>query len=206
MATAEQHLTERISHLPPGSFRSAVAQAARRFKSSWVELGKSLVKVRNEALFEEWGYPTFDAYCLSELRIRKATADKLVRSFSFLDKHEPERMQAEDIVEKAPAFEVVEVLAQAEDRGALSAQEYKSVRDSIWNMEKPVSELRREVVEKFPPPEPEAPSDAEQLKRFWNQSKKFAAELRALKAVPRAVCDRADDLAKDLEGLVAKKN
>ncbi len=206
MATAEHHLAEKAAHLPPGGLRHTVVQAARRFKSSWVELGKLLVKVRNEALFEEWGFATFDAYCLSELRIRKATADKLVRSFSFLDKHEPERMQEEDIVEKAPAFEVVEVLAQAEDRGALSAAEYKSVRDSIWNMEKPVSELRREVVEKFPPPPPEEPSDAEQLKRLWTQTKKLAAEMRANKAVPRAVVERADALSGDLEELVAKKS
>src|SRR6185295_940584 len=114
MPTAEQMIAEKVNQVPPGSFRQTVLLAAKRFKSSWVELGKLLVKVRNEALFEEWGYPTFEAYCLAEVRIRKATADKLTRSFSFLDKHEPKAMAQDDIVETAPAFEVVQVLADAE--------------------------------------------------------------------------------------------
>ncbi|MEW6430700.1 MAG: hypothetical protein AB1730_04255 [Myxococcota bacterium] len=204
MTTVDQHLQKKALEVPPGSFRQTVLLAAKRFKSSWVELGKLLVKVRNEALFEDWGYPSFEAYCLAELRIRKQTAEKLVRSFSFLDKHEPERMGRPQVVEEAPAFEVVEVLAQAEDRGQLSASEYKSIRDAIWNPEKPTSELRRELTERFPAPEGST-SDLASLKRLWGLSRRLAAELHAHKKVPRAVAERADALAGDLEGLLAKK-
>jgi len=204
MVHAEEHLRKKALEVPPGSFRQTVVLAARRFKSSWVDLGKLLVKVRNEALFEDWGYPSFEAYCLGELRIRKQTAEKLVRSFSFLDKHEPDTMARPEVVEEAPAFEVVEVLAQAEDRGQLSASEYKSIRDSIWNQEKPTSELRRELTERFPAPE--APtSELAALKRLWSLSKRLAAELHAQKKVPKAVAERADALASDLEALLAKK-
>jgi hypothetical protein len=204
MVRAEEHLRQKLSEVPPGSFRQMVLLAARRFKSSWVDLGKLLVKVRNEALFEDWGYPSFEAYCLGELRIRRQTAEKLVRSFSFLDRYEPERMERPEIVEEAPAFEVVEVLAQAEERGQLSAAEYRSIRDAIWNPEKPASELRRELVQRFPPPE--APvSDLTALKRLWGLSKRLAAELHANKKVPKAVAERADALASDLEALLAKK-
>jgi hypothetical protein len=204
MVSAEQHLQQKALEVPPGSLRHTVVLAAKRFKASWVELGKLLVKVRNEALFEDWGYPTFETYCLAELRIRKQTAEKLTRSFSFLDRHEPERMERPSVVDEAPAFEVVEVLAQAEERGQLSASEYKSVRDAIWNPEKPNSELRRELTDRFPPPE--APvSDLASLKRLWGLSKRLAAELRAHKRVPKAVAERADALAGDLEDLLAKK-
>jgi hypothetical protein len=204
MVHAEEHLSKKALAVPPGSFRQTVVLAAKRFKSSWVDLGKLLVKVRNEALFEDWGYPTFEAYCLAELRIRRQTAEKLVRSFGFLDKHEPQAVARPEIVEEAPAFEVVEVLAQAEDRGQLSAQEYKSIRDSIWNQDKPTSELRRELTERFPAPE--APtSDLASLKRLWTMSKRLAAELHANKKVPKAVSERADALAEDLEGLLTKK-
>ncbi|MEW5737767.1 MAG: hypothetical protein AB1938_02515 [Myxococcota bacterium] len=204
MVQAEEHLRRKALEVPPGSFRQTVLHAARRFKSSWVELGKLLVKVRDEAMWQDWGYPSFESYALGELRIRKQTADKLTRSFSFLDKHEPQRMREPEAAEEAPAFEVVEVLAQAEARGQLSAQEYKSIRDAIWNQDKPTSELRRELVERFPPPEPSS-SDLASLKRLWGMSKRLAAELHAHKKVPRAVADRADALAGDLEDLLAKK-
>lgn len=185
--------------------RQTVALAAKRYKSSWVDLGKLLVQVRDQALYEEWGFPNFETYCLNELRIRKQTAMKLTRNFSFLDKHEPERMQGTDIVERAPAFEVVEVLAQAEERGQLSAQEYKSIRDSIWNQERPVSELRREVVEKFPPPEPEPLSDGAVLRRLVGLAKKLSSEVHGTRQVPKAVGERVDALVEDLEALLAAK-
>lgn len=205
MGSVEADLDRRAMSVPPGSFRQAVVLAAKRFKSSWVELGKLLVKVRHEGTFQEWGYATFDAYCLAELRIRKQTADKLTKGYSFINKHEPERMASSDIAESAPAFEVVEVLAQAEDRGQLSAQDYKSIRDSIWSPEKPTSELRRELSERFPAPEGEAPSDAASVKRLWLQMKRLAAELRANKKVPRALVERADALSQDLEEVVTQK-
>lgn len=201
MNTAEQAVEEKARAVPPGTFRHTVLLAARRFKASWVELGKLLVRVRNDASFTEWGYETFEAYCMKELRIRKATADKLTRSFGFLERHEPKAMAQDDITQTAPAFEVVEVLAQAEDRGQLSAQEYRSIRDSIWNPEKPVSELRREFQERWPaPPDPER-GGGDNLKRLSGLANRLAAELKAERKVPRAVVERAEALADDVAEL-----
>src|SRR5437868_1256623 len=121
--------------------RQTVLVASKRFKSSWVEMGKLLVQVLDNSAYKEWGYDSFDTYCYRELRLKKATVDKLTRSYTFLDKHEPKAMASSDIAEVAPPFEVIEVLANAENRGALSAQEYRSIRDSIWNPEVNATEL-----------------------------------------------------------------
>ncbi|MBL9038918.1 MAG: hypothetical protein JNG84_10410, partial [Archangium sp.] len=56
MPSVESHARHAGATVAP-DFRSTVAAAAKRFKSSWVELGKLLVQVNNEALFQEWGYP-----------------------------------------------------------------------------------------------------------------------------------------------------
>jgi len=205
MPTAEEVIEKKAHQVPAGSFRHTVLLAAKRFKSSWVELGRLLVKVRNEALFEEWGYPTFESYCLAELRIKKQTADKLTRNFAFLDKHEPERVKAPDFAESAPAYELVEVLAAAEGRGQLSAQEYRSIRDSIWEQDRPVSELKRELVEKFPPPPPARPSDEDVLKRLVAQAKRLLLDLRGTRKVPKAVTERCEALVDDLEKLAEQK-
>ena len=204
MATAEEVISRKVTEVDPGSFRHTVMLAAKRFKSSWVELGKLLAKVRNDGTYQEWGFPSFESYCLGELRIKKQTADKLTRNFGFLEKHEPQVMQTPELAEAAPAFEVVEVLAQAEERGQLSASEYKSIRDSIWNQEKPTSELRRELVEKFPAPEVKPDGETE-LKRLWVNSKRLAAELHSNRKVPASIRDRADALVADLEELVSAR-
>ncbi|MBX7097362.1 MAG: hypothetical protein K1X89_06605 [Myxococcaceae bacterium] len=211
MTTDVQELSAKAAAVAPGTFRHTVIAAAKRFKSSWVELGKLLTKVRDEAQYEAWGYPTFEAYCLAELRIRKNTALKLTRSFSFLDKHEPERVarvvQDEDSgagEQAPPPWEVVQVLADAEERGQLSAQEYKSIRDSIWNPDSQVSELRKELTERFPVPETKA-SPAQELKRLAGLARKLATELHGNRSVPKAVAERADALADDVAELASAK-
>lgn len=43
------------------------------------------------------------------------------------------------------------------------------------------------------------------VKRLWQQTKRLAAELRANKKIPRALVERADALAQDLEEVVTQK-
>ncbi|HLL54360.1 MAG TPA: hypothetical protein VK447_12475 [Myxococcaceae bacterium] len=203
MASASDAIAQKAREVEPGTFRHTVLLAAKRFKSSWAELGKLLVRVREESLYEKWGYDSFETYCLKEIHIRKQTAAKLTRSFSFLQRHEPQAAQDEEMVQRAPPFEVVEVLADAEERGQLSPSEYKDIRDSIWNPERPVAELKREFTERFPRPPPEPPADSLQLRRLASQARKLAGELRACRKVPQAVSDRAAALASDVEELAS---
>jgi len=187
------------------AFREEVLRAARTFKASWTGLAKVLTRVRDEALWEGWGFASFDAYCTRELHIRKATALKLTRSWSFLDRHEPRWKPEADDARPAPAFEVVEVLAEAEERGALDAEEYRSIRDSSWDTERPVAAVRRELTERFPRPEPE-PAPAEvRLGQLARTARRLAEELRVCRGVPASVRTQADDLAAAVESLAVDR-
>ncbi|WP_169826248.1 MULTISPECIES: hypothetical protein [Corallococcus] len=203
-SVAEVEIAKKAMSVPPGTFRHTVLLAAKRFKSTWAELGKLLVQVRDEAKYEEWGHASFEAYCLKELHIKKQTALKLTRSFSFLAKHEaPEELQQHEFPEKAPAFEVVEVLADAEERGQLSPTEYKSLRDSIWSPEKSPTELKKEFAERFPRPPPEPPPESLQVRKLAQLARKLASELAGSRRVPNAVAERAASLADDVEELAS---
>src|SRR4051812_40257873 len=199
----EASLDAKAREVAPGSLRHTCLLAAKRFKSSWAELGKLLVKVRNGGEHDQWGYPTFEAYCTQELHIRKATADKLTRSYSFLEKHEPRAVSREDFPERAPAFEVIEVLADAEQRGQLNADEYRAIRDTIWSPERPTSELKRDLRERFPRPAPPPPAADAQLRRLAAFARKLHQELAACRRVPKAVTERAAALVDDVEELAA---
>lgn len=192
--SAEKHLDARLQAVEPGTFRHTVLSAARRFKSTWVELGKLLVQVRDEALYEAWGYPGFEQYCLAELRIKKATVAKLTRSYSFLDRHEPAAVRQPSEERQPPPFEVVEVLAQAEERGQLSAEDYRSVRDAIWGEDRPVSALKRELSERFPAPPPTLSEEA-RGEKVVALARRLAEALSTEKKVPAELAERAWSLA-----------
>jgi len=186
-------------------FREEVLRAARAFKASWTGLAQVLTRVRDEGLWESWGFPTFEAYCGRELRIRKATALKLTRSWTFLDRHERGYRPDSAGARPPPAFEVVEVLAEAEARGALDAEEYRTIRDSIWDPDRPVAAVRRELNERFPRPAPEPAPVEVRLGQLARTARRLAEELRVCRGVPASVRTQADDLAASVESLAVER-
>lgn len=215
-------VARKVSEVEPGTFRHQVLTTAQKFKSSWVELGAQLVRVRNSGAWQEWGFESFEDYCSKELRIKKQTALKLTASYGFLSRHErgmteryeraapvavpdpdSEEMQAPS--RPAPAFEVVSVLAGAEERGQLGEKDYQELRDTIWNDERPVTQVARELSQRFPaPPKPPPPADL-QLRRLASATRKLAAELKGCERVPAAIAERAAALADDVEELASNK-
>jgi hypothetical protein len=200
MSTGES-LAARAEALPPGSTRRQVIEGARRFKAAWVEFARLLSEVRRGELWREWGYPSFDRYCASELFVRKATAEKLTASYGFLERHEPRLAQGLG-EETAPPFEVIEVLSRAEAAGRLSPDGWRELRDEVIDRAPTPAALNRALAERFGP-EPKAPRPprGERLARLAAAARRVAEGCATEGSVPRAVTARAEALAEELETL-----
>ncbi len=192
-------LANRAEALPPGSTRRLVIEGARRFKAAWVEFARLLSEVRRGELWREWGYPSFDRYCSSELFIRKATAEKLTASFGFLERHEPRLAQGLGD-EKAPPFEVIEVLSRAEAAGRLSADGWRELRDEVIDRPPTPAAMTRALAEKFGP-EPRAPRPprGERMAKLASAARRVAEACAAEGAISKALTARAEALAEELE-------
>lgn len=200
-ATAER-LAARIEELPEGSVRRRVLESARRFKASWVELARLLVLVKREESWRQWGYPSFDRYCTGELFIRKQTAEKLLASFGFLQRHEP-ALASPRGEPRAPSFEVIEVLSRAEAAGRLSETGWQEMREEILERSPPAASVNRRLVEKFGPaaPPPGLPK-RERLSRLAVSARRVANGCKAERSISPSVVERAASLADTLEALV----
>jgi hypothetical protein len=201
MTAASERLAARADDLPEGSVRRRVLEGARRFKAAWVEFGRLLSAVKREALWREWGYPSFERYCAKELFIRPMTAEKLTRSYGFLERHEPDlaRSRGEP---KAPPFEVIEVLSRAEEAGRLSHAGWRELRDDVLDRPSTPSAIERRIAERFGPlPAPPAPRTPERLEKLAAAARRLADACEGESAVPRPVAHRAADLAGEIEKL-----
>jgi len=199
VSQTEQKLSARIEDLPAGSFRRQVLEGARRFKASWVELGRLLSEVRRRGAFREWGFDGFEAYCARELFIRRQTAEKLTLSYGFLERHEPALARGDGDAPRAPPFEVIEVLSRAEAQGRLPAGGWKELREEVLERPPAAAALSRQLTEKYGPEErPPPPPPAERLRRLAAAARRVAEGCGAEKRVPRAVAERARELARAL--------
>lgn len=201
VTAAAERIKSRLDRedLPQGSMRRRVLESARRFKSSWVELGCLLSEVKRDGLWREWGYPSFEAYCSKELFIRKQTAEKLTASYGFLSRHEPSLVR-EDGDRPTPPFEVIEVLSRAEAAGRLPEDGWREMREEIFERPPTPAALNRQLTDRFgPASRPEPPSDEERLRRLASLARRLASACASDSAVPSALAERARALADDFD-------
>ncbi len=202
MSGTTDKLAARAEELPQGSLRRKVLEGARRFKAAWVEFARLLAEVRRDDLWRQWGYPSFDKYCSSELFIKRATADKLTASYGFLERHEPRLAEGRGDG-AAPPFEVIEVLSRAEAAGRLDAAGWKELRDEVLDRPPTPAAMNRTLSEKYgPPPAPPRPPRAERIGRLAALARRLAEGCAAEGSVPKALTARAEALAEELAGLV----
>jgi hypothetical protein len=199
-ATSER-LASRIEDLPEGSPRRRVLEAAQRFKASWVELARLLVQVRRDEAWREWGHASFERYCTGELFIRKQTAEKLLASFGFLERHEPALAKPRG-EPRAPPFEVIEVLSRAEAAGRLTESGWAELRDEVLERTPTPALVNKRLAEKYgPPPAAATPPRAERLARLAGAARRLAQGCRAERSLPEGIAERAEALAEELEEL-----
>jgi hypothetical protein len=170
----------RMENTEPGSFRYKILEAAKGFKSSWIELGQYLFTVYKDKLYKDWGYLTFEAYCAKEVGIRQNTAVKMLKSYSFLEREEPEFLK-DDFKERKPSqipsYESVNALRLAKESERIPAKQYEELRDEVLDDVKEEGEIKKKIryILKASPRDKSGDEDDEEAK-----DKKKAAVMKRL--------------------------
>lgn len=145
-----QQIEQRMASIEPGSLRYQALESAKNFKSSWIALGSVLYTVYKDKAFKGWGYMTFEAYCKTELGIQQQTASKLLHSYYFLEKNEPDFLRSvhaagEMNPKNIPSADAVNILRLAAGRKELSQEDYQEFKKGIFEEGKDAKEVKREV-------------------------------------------------------------
>lgn len=194
--------------------RGHVSQATRDFKDSWRNLAEALHVVWTQKLYRNWGYDTFDHYTAKEVRVRKHTAMKLIRSYMFLEREEPawlQRGKDESSQDMTPTFEMVNELQRAkknlDDRG------YQKVKDDLMTGNKDVGDVKKDLTalitqrRKDVDPEKERTRKGDvSIKRFLSVLEEFEKEIKTLHILPGFIADDIRKLAGRIKECVADSN
>lgn len=192
-SSGERHIEKIMEQLEPGSERYQVLDTAKRFKSSWVELGDKLLQVSSRGHFREWGYQSFEDYCTQEVRIKKGTAEKLTLAYRYMEKQEPELLARRTELKPLPDFRSVDLLRQAKEEKQFSDEEYAELRKSVVEDER----SHPTVLKRFK--EVAATHNSEQLDPLLP----FKAGLAAARRLDTALRSIADVPAGHRENVVA---
>lgn len=204
-----RNIEEKMAGLDENSLRYRILQDAKNFKTSWISLGRALYAVWKDKLYKEWGYTTFDIYASREIGLRKQTAVKLLRSYYFLEKEEPQYLK-EDYTESVtaaniPGYEAIDVLRLAKNKKDLDAEDYAKIKKEIFEKGKDVYQVKKDLTSLIRQRQELEPEEAYQkrrlatIKRFLGTLKALKQEAELSKLLPAPLIKEAADLIRKLE-------
>lgn len=183
-SSGERHIEKIMEQLDPHSHRYQVLDSAKRFKSSWVELGDKLLQVNSRGHFREWGYPSFEDYCIQEIRIKKGTAEKLTLAYRYMEKEEPQLLARRNELKSLPDYRSVDLLRQAREEKQFSDEEYAQLRKSIVEEERSHPTILKRFKEVAAAHSTETPDPLVPVRVSLAAARRLDAALQSLDQVP----------------------
>lgn len=179
---SEGVVPEVISDSDAQAARKQVIAATSDFKNSWRNLACALNVVWINKLYKQWGYENFDSYTEKEVRIRKHTAMKLIRSYQFLEQEEPKYLRNGSSAEEEsalPSLEAVSTLQRAKKQ--LSEDDYKQVKQYLLKEHKDPCEVKKDLTALIMKGRKDVDHEEERTKRNKVAVDKFLETLRSFK-------------------------
>lgn len=208
-----KNIEEKMQGLDQDSLRYHVLESAKDFKSSWIELGRALYSVLKDKMYKLWGYTTFEAYTGREIGIRKETAMKLLRSYYFLEKEEPQYLREEYTASadaaKVPTYESVDLLRLARSKKELGDDDYVAFKKEIFEKGRDARQVKKDLTALIRQRKELAPQEAWEQKKFsavrrlLGTLKSLKREIEISKLLPSAIIKEAEELIKKLENQIS---
>jgi hypothetical protein len=185
--------------------RQHVLTCAKNFKTSWVELGRALYMAWKDRLYKKWGYGDFEQYTSKEIGIKKNTSMKLLRSYYFLEKEEPQVLSAyadESKQEKLPGFETIDMLRKAKEKKELDGEDYRNLREAVLEG-KDDGEVKKELTQLIRQRKELEPEEAWEQRRVTTV-RRFLGTLRSLNEEIKSGKLLSAQLIRETETLIKK--
>jgi hypothetical protein len=204
-----KNIEAKMENLDISSLRYHILESAKNFKCSWVELGRSLYSVWKDKMYKEWGYVSFDVYVSREIGIRKQTAMKLLKSYYFLEKEEPQYLKDEYAASTEPAqlpsYESVNILRQAKNNKGLDEDDYRALKKEIFEKGRDAQEIKKNLGviirqrQELDPEEAQEKKKHAVLNRLLGQLRMLRQEVTVLKLLSTPLIKDLDNLIKNID-------
>ena len=202
-------IEEKMADVGEGSLRYKILSSAKNFKTSWIDLGQALYSVWKDKLYKDWGFLTFDAYTSKEIGVRKNTALKLLKTYYFLEKEEPQLLnkgyvETKDAVE-VPSYESVDILRLAKKKQMLDEDDYKRFRRDVFEKGRDAREVKKDLTalikqrEELEPEEARKKKREATIKRLLTVLKSLRREIEVTKVLPSDILKQTIALISRME-------
>jgi len=204
-----QNIEDKMNGLDESSLRYHILDSAKNFKLSWIELGRSLYAVWRDKMYKSWGYSEFDTYTAKEIGIKKPTAMKLLKSYYFIEKEEPQLLKNDSSssqdVAAIPNYEAVDVLRMAKEKKGLGEDDYERIKKEVFQGGRDFREVKKDLTALIRQRDESSPADAWEkkrlaaIKRCLGTLKSLKEEIKVSKILSAKIIDEIASLITKIE-------
>jgi hypothetical protein len=210
-ANTLKKIDAKLDNLDPESLRYQVLISLRKFRSSWVELGRLLTDVAYGGDYKEWGYDDFEVYCARELGLKKPTVNKLMLSYRYMQKKEPDRLgqyekwDGDGVPPDMPDYQTVGLLQKVDDRDDIDNESKNRFHSLAFDEGAEETSLRKEIRNAIAVAEErdmgEEQVKAKELGDIRRTSRVLRKKLAESRYVPMGLRERFEALLGELEAV-----
>ncbi len=202
-----QALEDKLASMEPESVRHRVLESAKNFKSSWIELGQALYSVWKDKLYKDWGFNKFETYSTKEIGIRKQTALKLLRSYFFLEKEDPQYLTKEHNQDanaaNLPTYESIDALRLASKKKELDKVDYHQIKKNVLEGGEDARSVKKDLTALMKQREELLPEEAWKQKRM-TLLRRSLSTLKSLREQIKMAKMFGPQVLEDLDKLISK--
>lgn len=191
------------------NLRQKTIEVARSHKASWIQLGQFLFSIQKDKMYRDWGYLSFETYCVKELCIKQLTASKLLKSYSFLEREEPRiaaaQFSEDESPKSVPNYESVNLLRLAKENKKIAPEQFADIRQAVIQDGKEPKEVRAQVLKMLSEREIKDPADVRRdrrnasIKRLISMLNNTKRELENEGLLPAYLLKQMNELVTKLE-------
>jgi len=200
-----------LGELDEHSMRYQALFAVRKFRTSWLELGRHLTEIAYGGDYKQWGFEDFETYVAQELGLKKPTVRKLMVSYQYMQKHANQIVADTDAAGEEqppphmPDYKTVEVLNNLRARVDVDQQEKDRFHNQAFDASINEDELRKEMRVRMATVDGNGIDSADVVATELKSVKRAAQALRRkiseCRLVPEGMRERLERLLAEIEAL-----
>lgn len=141
--------------------RDEVSSCLKKYKSSWLGLGKLLFTVNSLEHYKEWGFDNFSDYCKEELGLSTSIVNQIISAYEYIQNNNPALINTieKDPTAYVPDYSTLSSLSKVAKDDPNVEEKFrqkvfdmneknvaKQLKDELKNEENPMDEIKEKTI------------------------------------------------------------
>lgn len=179
--------------------RKLAFSSIKEHRGSWARLGFSLAEIRDNEYWKDWGYNSFNKYCVEELNVTIMTAKSMIEAYYYIKINKPDLLSqiSKGNFDGIPDYHTISNLSKARSSDEIGSEKAEELTNKLFEEPEKSKDVAKELKGIMSTEEVVADVNKE-----IKEVKKLSKRLNSKVQIATAFSDEIKELAEKLYDMV----